>query len=98
MRRRGVRRTRHGVFAHAAAHAAALAAILAGPYPAMAGDDESERALLQKSWSQACEPYRRVKNWSALEACNLSWFRAHEKAVWHLNLNPHGAAAASPSS
>ena len=77
---------------------AIIAALLAVAPAAAAADDEAERALLRKSWEQACAPYDEATNWTARQACNLAWFRAHEKGVWEHNLNPHGPAAAGPSS
>ncbi len=75
-----------------------LAALLsAAPHPA-AADDEAERALLRQSWIAACGHYDETTNWTARQACNLAWFRAHERGVWQHNLNPHGPVTAGPSS
>lgn len=65
---------------------------------AAAADEEAERALLRRSWAEACGHYDEATNWTARQACNLAWFRAHEKGVWQHNLNPHGPPQAGPSS
>ena len=74
-----------------------VALAVLSPHPA-AADEEAERALLRQSWQQACSHYDETTNWTARQACNLAWFRAHEKGVWQHNLNPHGPVSAGPSS
>ena len=78
--------------------ACVIIAMLAAVPAAGATDDEAARALLRKSWEQACGRYDETTNWTARQACNLAWFRANEKGVWEHNLNPHGPAAGGPSS
>ena len=60
------------------------------------GRGGAEREALQKSWADTCEHYDSQTQGSALEACNLQWFRDHEKDVWRLDLNPHGAVVPIP--
>ncbi len=79
------------------ASSAAMAASLLSTAPAFSSDD-AERAQLEKSWAEACERFDDQTEWSARRDCNAAWFREHEKAVWQLNLNPHGRAAVAPPS
>lgn len=66
--------------------------------PATAADRDAERAQLEKSLLSACKNFDSERDWAALDACNRAWFRKHEKAVWELNLNPHGKTTGKPSS
>ena len=81
--------------------AIALSAVVSGGVrPAAATDEQSERAQLERSLSGACKNFDSERDWAALDKCNRAWFRAHERAVWQLNLNPHarGKIVNKPSS
>ena len=77
------------------APSAMIAASLLNILPARSSD-ETERVQLEKSWVEACERFDDQTD--ARRDCNSVWFREHEKAVWQLNLNPHGRAAVAPPS